>query len=410
MLSSRRALFINIILMRQLVTASLLVHAHIGSLHAHIGSLHRHPRVVAIEDPVAKVEQYFRLQPSPVDITIIADEVAGADLQLQLWCWLADGTAAPTEAMRVLLVPFPSSPETCLTKLTDMLDKAGSERLPRLQPLPPELPTGLMMTASESPASDTTGVPYDDDDDNDDDEEEKEEEATEARTRAWVDRTLSPSGLSFCPFTESSDLSAIGLETSGVMAAPIRYATCTSESLADLMAEFWEAVCIFMAEGEEGCSSVILSAPRWDSESGWDDWREVVFPLLEASVEASGLDRELGVVCFHPLYKTPSDEWLEHSSFGHLHRTSRLRDYLNVHDAELAAKTSDEELLWAGSYQRRSPHAMINLLWASQLEIAEARRSPSVLYTRNIRLALAHGRQQLEQAAEAERGLLASSE
>ena len=250
------------------------------------------------------------------------------------------------------------------------------------------------MAASELPASGTTGVLED------------EEEAAEARTRTWVDRTLSPSGLSFCPFTESSDLSAAGLEMSGVMAAPIRYATCTSDRLADLMAEFWEAVCIFMAEGEEGCSSVILSAPRWDSKSGWDKWCQVVFPLIEASLDAAGLDLELGVVCFHPLYETPPDTWLEHSRFGHMHRTSRLRDYIKLHDAALAAKTGDEELLWAGSYQRRSPHAMINLLWASQLEMAEARRSPSVLYTRNIRVALTHGRQQLEQAAETERGLL----
>ena len=30
---------------------------------------------------------------------------------------------------------------------------------------------------------------------------------------------------------------------------------------------------------------------------------------------------------------------------------------------------------WAGSYQRRSPHALINVLWARQLEAAELRRA-----------------------------------
>ena len=41
---------------------------------------------------------------------------------------------------------------------------------------------------------------------------------------------------------------------------------------------------------------------------------------------------------------------------------------------------NDAELQWAGSYMRRSPHAMINVLWAQQLEAAENIRSSSSLY------------------------------
>ena len=222
-------------------------------------------------------------------------------------------------------------------------------------------------------------------------------EAAETRTRAWVERTLSPRGLKLCPYTHGADRAATGLEDLGVAPAPIHYAVCAADDMGSLMAEFWAACTTMIAAGEEGCSSVLLAAPRWDER--WSDWCEVVFPALEASVEAARLDRALGVVCFHPQYSTPEGAW----RFGHLHPTSRLREYLDEHDPRLAAATSDDELAWAGSYQRRSPHATINVLWANQLEIAEARRRSSSLYTRNLRTVLAKGREALQQAAEAER-------
>ena len=227
--------------------------------------------------------------------------------------------------------------------------------------------------------------------------DEAASEAAEARTRAWVERTLSPSGLKLCPYTQGADRSATGLEDLGVVAAPIHYAVCTADDIGSLMTEFWTACMTMIASGEESCSSVLLAAPHWDER--WSDWCSVVFPALEASVEAASLDRSLGVVCFHPEYSTPVGAW----RFGHLHPTSRLREYLDKHDPLLAAATSDDELLWAGSYQRRSPHATINVLWASQLEIAESRRRSSSLYTRNLKMVLGKGREALQHAAETER-------
>ena len=181
----------------------------------------------------------------------------------------------------------------------------------------------------------------------------------------------------------------------------------------------------------------MLSAPHWDAS--FDEWVRVVFPTLEASVLAAGLGRELGIVCFHPHYETPDERWLARHRFGHMHvrergrsnvgatRTFRradhrlqprshvwrapvsaqapakLRGYVRAHDAELAEACSDDDLLWAGSYQRRSPHAMINVLWARQLEQAEQKRRSSLLYTRNVQRALSEGRQELDQVAAVER-------
>ena len=82
---------------------------------------------------------------------------------------------------------------------------------------------------------------------------------------------------------------------------------------------------------------------------------------------------------------------------------AKLRGYVRAHDAELAEACSDDDLLWAGSYQRRSPHAMINVLWARQLEQAEQKRRSSLLYTRNVQRALSEGRQELDQVAAVER-------
>ena len=95
--------------------------------------------------------------------------------------------------------------------------------------------------------------------------------------------------------------------------------------------------------------------------------------------------------------------WLARHRFGHMYSARRLRGYVERHDAALAARSSDEDLTWAGSYQRRSPHAMINVLWARQLEQAEQKRRSSLLYTRNVQRALSEGRQELDQVAAVER-------
>ena len=153
--------------------------------------------------------------------------------------------------------------------------------------------------------------------------------------------------------------------------------------------------------GEEGTSSIILNAPAWDQR--WDDWCRVVFPTLEASLLSSGLSRVLGIVCFHPQYETPPVEYLARNRFGHMHSSERIREWLSEQDPSLSDATSDEDLQWAAACQRRSPHAMINVLWASQLEIAESKRKSSVLYSRNIRKALEVGRTSFDQSAQNER-------
>ena len=115
------------------------------------------------------------------------------------------------------------------------------------------------------------------------------------------------------------------------------------------------------------------------------------------------MGRTLGIVCFHPGYSTPDASYLARNRFGHMHSTARLRRWLHEADPALSQATDDRTLHWAGSYQRRSPHAMINVLWAEQLEVAETRRRSSALYARNVAKVLGAGREELERQSARER-------
>jgi len=236
------------------------------------------------------------------------------------------------------------------------------------------------------------------------------------RMQAWVGRTLV--GLGMCPFTQSVTESGHQLADLDVLPAPILYTESGATTLPGVLAAFWASVIEMLEKGESGTSSIILAAPAWDDK--WHSWHQDVFPALEASVLASGLGRKLGVVCFHPAYDTPSPAFLRRNRFGHMHGPSKLRGWVDgARDrgallqglgSESAGKAEgegtavvDEALQWAGSYQRRSPHAMINVLWSRQLEVAETRRASDNLYVRNVRRLLKEGPASLEVAAANER-------
>mmetsp|Transcript_25558 Transcript_25558/g.33425 ORF Transcript_25558/g.33425 Transcript_25558/m.33425 type:complete len:368 (-) Transcript_25558:191-1294(-) len=223
------------------------------------------------------------------------------------------------------------------------------------------------------------------------------------RMKHWVDRTLVK--LRMCPFTRSSDLSGQNLEEFGVTPAPIQYVESDSTSIIELMADFWAAVDNFLQAGEEGASSIIMSAPHWDDEKGWDDWYHRVFPVLEESVICAKLSREVGIVCFHPLYSTPDKSFLLKHRFGHMYAPEKLFQWVQAKDKKFAEKITLLDLHWAGSYQRRSPHAMINVLWASQLEAAENKRDSDNLYVRNVKKLLKEGKEKLDREAAEEKVL-----
>lgn len=75
--------------------------------------------------------------------------------------------------------------------------------------------------------------------------------------------------------------------------------------------------------------------------------------------------------------------------FGHMHSLPRLKNWYNQYSSGSAESTiplEDDEIAAGGAFQRRTPHAVINVLRAEQLEAAEGRRSTGELYERNIRV------------------------
>ena len=147
--------------------------------------------------------------------------------------------------------------------------------------------------------------------------------------------------------------------------------------------------------GKDGVSSILLAAPRFDSS--FPLWAGPIFAMLESNVSAANAEPLVGIVCFHPEYATPDgSSW---PGFGHLHSLPRLRKWVdnsgqnvnsNINHDETDThgqinNLSDTEVAAGGAWQRRTPHATINVLWAQQLEAAEGRRETGELYANNIR-------------------------
>lgn len=215
------------------------------------------------------------------------------------------------------------------------------------------------------------------------------------RTRRWVQRLLVEKGI--CPFTKSDRMSGQGLAEMGVPVGSIAYHASFHAHAIGLFADTWRAI-HQMEEagpsGKNGVSSILLAAPAFDDD--FEYWAGPIFAMLEASVVAAQAESEIGVVCFHPKYATPDGKsW---PGFGHMHSVPRLEKWYREYQ-DVAAKSSSrattnafitlsdlstEQIAAGGAWQRRTPHATINVLRAKQLEIAESRRESTKMYAENI--------------------------
>ena len=324
---------------------------------------------------------------------------AGTDAKQQeiLWRWVASAISATTMQPSPSVLAFPGlrggkesrDLEALLSKAAPLVDALGNElMISRL--ISDQYCMEALVMRSVSVDHSAIIVPS---------KEATDEDQVRARLRHWVDRVLVKYRM--CPFTESSKVSGVGLEEFGVTPAEIRYVETNAATLPDLLANFWQAVDSMLTEGEKEISSIVMACPSWDNR--WSAWYEDVFPLLEESVIVAKLSRTLGIVCFHPNYVTPSETFLRKHRFGHMHPPRKLAAWLERSDSALASKLSLPQLNWAGSYQRRSPHAMINILWSHQLELAENKRTSENLYVSNIRRLFKEGIPKLEREAARER-------
>ncbi len=204
-------------------------------------------------------------------------------------------------------------------------------------------------------------------------------EVINLRTRKWVKRMLVEQGI--CPFTRSDRMSGQGLADLGVPIGSIAYHASFAAHPIALFANTWKAIeemIVAGPNGRDGVSSILLAAPEFDED--FDFWSGPIFAILEASVVAAKAESQIGVVCFHPRYATPDGtSW---PGFGHMHSVPRLEKW--YHQYRPGAKLTTEQIAAGGAWQRRTPHATINVLRADQLSVAESRRESGKLYAENI--------------------------
>ena len=213
---------------------------------------------------------------------------------------------------------------------------------------------------------------------------------TERRTKAWVQRLLVELGI--CPFTKSQTESGHGLRDLSVPVADImyRHSDALSGSSNDvylLMADAWVAISDMITARPTGVSSILLSAPGYDDN--FKMWAGPIFAILETCVGAVQAEEMVGVVCFHPQYVTPDGK--SFPGFGHMHSLPRLKKWYKEHFTSSSEQSepsplTDNEIAAGGAWQRRTPHAVINVLRAEQLEAAEGRRSTGEFVQKCIRV------------------------
>ena len=200
-----------------------------------------------------------------------------------------------------------------------------------------------------------------------------------------------------------------------------------------------------MKQKLNGISSILLAAPGWDDHL--DLWTRLVFPIFEVTVQVLGLTEQIGIVCFHPYYQTPDGR--SFPGFGHMHSVPRLQQWLLDHrpyeEVDMAIENSVTDLMASnvisspplkmieedrsnnnnnessnnqnynvaiaaiatagGAWQRRTPHATINVLRADQLAAAESKRFTPTLYSTNILRLSRMGWSQLQTALDHERNM-----
>mmetsp|Transcript_15606 Transcript_15606/g.18138 ORF Transcript_15606/g.18138 Transcript_15606/m.18138 type:complete len:531 (-) Transcript_15606:112-1704(-) len=225
------------------------------------------------------------------------------------------------------------------------------------------------------------------------------------RTKSWVERILVKMGI--CPFTKSVTKSGHGLGDVGVPVGKIayHYSNALDFQIATLMADTWEAISNMIQagpSGKDGISSILLAAPEFDHNFSF--WAGPIFAILEANVGAASAEPIIGVVCFHPQYKTPDGS--SFPGFGHMHSSPRLSKWVKDNDVELFDKLEMKDVSAGGAFQRRTPHATINILRAEQLEAAEGRRSTGSLYSTNIRTLFEVGFDKLDEDLKKEQQLV----
>ena len=243
-----------------------------------------------------------------------------------------------------------------------------------------------------------------------------ESKTTEA-LRSFVNRMVI--GLEACPYTQTVDLSATGLQSQGVTPGPVAYRFTPTTDACGALASFWTCICELNSYPEEQLSTTVLSLPGIGvglDKSAHDRFAAVA-ELISRNLCLYRGDDVFGLVHFHPAYDRTLIHPIDGAAYGHLPPRGWLKPMLLERNMADKAESMTDEDLSMSDYQRRAPHMAINILRASQLNAASGPKSIVDLdlgdgrtekasglttYTRNaIRLA-GVGKESLQKALEEE--------
>lgn len=202
------------------------------------------------------------------------------------------------------------------------------------------------------------------------------------------------SGLGLCPFTQSMERSAIGLENVGVHEGPvgIKHAanlpSCETTTPAAVMAAlYWQGVTEIIERPETEVSTFLLIAP-----SCYDDDFEKFYTTCGSLIEQTTMlaPGSVGRVWFHPKYclKQVGGE----PKGGHAPPISEVEDLFDLYLAEniSTARPEREEMEFAHDKTRWTPHATINLLRSTQLKRAKDNKMRAKIFPLNVLRVLAN--------------------
>lgn len=210
-------------------------------------------------------------------------------------------------------------------------------------------------------------------------------DAAIAATEAYVDKYLVKLGL--CPFTQSVQRSAMGLESVGVKEGPVIVKHCADTKSSDLAtpaavmaAMYWEGVTEIIERPEEEVATHLLLAPScYDAD--FMAFCKSCDSLIEKTVRLS--PGSVGRVWFHPEYNLDK---LGPSTGGHAPPIEEIEglidNYIGTNPSLIKPEFAD--MTRAHDKTRWTPHATINLLRTSQLMAAKDKEDRGKLFARNV--------------------------
>ena len=186
-------------------------------------------------------------------------------------------------------------------------------------------------------------------------------------TEQYVENTLVR--LRLCPYTQSLQRAAIGLESVGVQSGPVsvRHAanifdhgsipvTKKASPAAILATLYWQGVTDLIEKPQQELATFLLVAPSCYDED-FQEFLYVCDALIEKTVQLSrGI---VGRVWFHPKYSLQDVEQAGTSRGGHAPPLEELRF---LFDKNSMARPSPDDMARAHDKTRQTPHATINLL------------------------------------------------